>query len=165
MPKRCDKRDEDSEMAVRTAFIRLRLNAERTHSVSSRSSFRTAAFAGHLSGEAGQPPTRSRSRSVSSFRYARKKHSCVMSPTATQSPATAIGPARNLPERLGCRGESVLEIFAAVRAAGVPHGDAFAAFAFDVVADDGGAQQTAAGAGGGAEVVRVVQHGARTAAG
>lgn len=49
-------------------------------------------------------------------------------------------------------------VLAAVGAAGEPHGDTFAAFAFDVVTDDGRTQEAAAGARGGTEFVRVVEH-------
>ena len=61
--------------------------------------------------------------------------------------------------------QSVFQVIAAVRAAGVPHGDAFAAFALDVMADHGGAQQAAAGAGRGTELVGVVEDGTGTVAG
>lgn len=54
----------------------------------------------------------------------------------------------------------MLQIRAASGAAGVPHGDVLAAFAFDVVADDAGAEEAAAGAAAGAARVlgRVVEH-------
>lgn len=54
----------------------------------------------------------------------------------------------------------MLDVLPAGRAAGVPHGDVFAATAFDVVTDDARSQQAAAGAaaGGGDHFAGVVEH-------
>jgi hypothetical protein len=62
--------------------------------------------------------------------------------------------------RSGRTRQLVIDVLAARRAAGVPHGDVFAALAFDVVADDARAQQAAAGAAAGAgdHVAGVVEH-------